>query len=82
MSFAKPPRLESSPTKKTSLPRLDRPSGLTFYKGRLYIPADLDIRQSIITLLHDTPSVGHPGHLKTGILSKRQFYWPGITVYI
>jgi len=69
---------KSSPTKKLLSPDWTVQDGLTFYKGRLYVPADLDIRSIYHRSLHDTPSVGHPGHLKTWDLVKRQFYWPGI----
>jgi len=72
---------KSLPTKKLLSPNWTVQDGLTFYKGRLYIPADLDIHQSIIHSLHDTPSVSHPGHLKTWDLVKCQFYWPGIRCF-
>jgi len=61
------------PQKKLLSPDWTVQDGLTFYKGRLYVPADLNIRQLIIRSLHNTPSVGHPGRLKTWDLVNASF---------
>ena len=39
--------------------------GLTFYKGRIYIPRSLELRRRIVQLCHDSPAAGHPGHRGT-----------------
>ena len=46
------------------------------FKNRVYIPDDLDLRQSIIAKTHESPVAGHPGRFKTLQLLKERFYWP------
>ena len=36
-----------------------------FYKGKVYVPKDQDLRQDILKLYHDHKMAGHPGELKT-----------------
>ncbi|RHW30551.1 hypothetical protein D1B31_23670 [Neobacillus notoginsengisoli] len=43
---------------------------------RMYVPDDDGLRQSIITLHHDTPVAGHPGVEKTLNLLQRSYFWP------
>jgi hypothetical protein len=39
--------------------------GLLWYKERLYVPDDLDLRRSIVKRYHDLESAGHPGQYGT-----------------
>ena len=50
--------------------------GLLYYKGKLYIPHDKDLRAEIIKSCHDTPSTGHPGKHGTLELVSRYYWWP------
>ena len=36
-----------------------------FYKGKVYIPKDQDLRCDIVKLYHDHKMAGHPGELET-----------------
>ena len=35
--------------------------GILFYKGRIYVPDDLELRREITRRYHDIESAGHPG---------------------
>jgi len=56
--------------------------GLLFFKDRCFIPADEDLRRNITARYHDSLPEGHPGHLKTLELIRRNYWWPGMTVFI
>ena len=36
-----------------------------FYKGKVYVPKDQDLRHDIVKLYHDHETAGHPGELET-----------------
>jgi Integrase zinc binding domain len=36
-----------------------------FFKGKNYIPKDLELRWDIVKMYHDHETAGHPGELKT-----------------
>lgn len=57
-------------------------SGLWFKDKRLYIPAANDIRQQIISEVHDPPYRGHMGLAKTLHGISQRFYWPSINLDI
>lgn len=50
--------------------------GLVFYKGRLYVPADKEIRLEILRRCHDSVTAGHPGQHGTLELVTRHYWWP------
>ncbi|KAJ0393533.1 hypothetical protein ATCC90586_011580 [Pythium insidiosum] len=58
--------------------------GLLFYQPdgeelrRLCVPADTDLRNTILFEHHDTLSLGHPGTQKTLLAVQRKFYWPNM----
>ena len=56
--------------------------GLVFYKGRVYIPKDSDLRQKVVHLCHDTPSTGHPGRRETLDILSHLYWWPGMTAFV
>ena len=45
-----------------------------FYKGKVYVPKDQDLRCDIVKLYHNHETAGHPGKLKTYNLVQQQ-YW-------
>ncbi|VDC02144.1 unnamed protein product [Peniophora sp. CBMAI 1063] len=55
---------------------------LLTYNSRLYIPENQDLRHNIVHLCHDTLAVGHPGCMRTMELVQRDFWWPGMSVFI
>jgi hypothetical protein len=49
--------------------------GQLYYRGRRYIPVDIQLQRRLIKEHHDTPLAGHPGRSKTFDLLSRQYYW-------
>ncbi|THH21307.1 hypothetical protein EUX98_g8414 [Antrodiella citrinella] len=56
--------------------------GITYFKGRIYIPEDETLRRDIVRRYHDLPAAGHPGQYGTLASLKRDFYWPGMGVFV
>ena len=56
--------------------------GLIFYKGRTYIPQNLDLRKQIVQLCHNPPAAGHPRQRGTRELVSRLYWWPGLTTFV
>lgn len=46
---------------------------LLFFKNRLYIPLNMNLRREIVSLHHDLPVMGHPGVFKTLELVRRSY---------
>ena len=49
-----------------------------FYKGKVYVPKDQDLRRDIVKLYHDHETAGHPGKLETYNSVRQQYWWPGL----
>ena len=50
--------------------------GLLYYKGKVWIPNDLDLKKTIFEAEHDSIVAGHMGMDKTAELIRRNFFWP------
>ena len=48
--------------------------GLLWFRGKIYVPRNPDLRRQIVVLCHDTQIAGHPGRWKTLELVSRN-YW-------
>ena len=35
--------------------------GLVLYRGKVYIPKDMELRRDLIKIHHNMPAAGHPG---------------------
>ena len=49
-----------------------------FYRGRNYVPDDLDLRCDIV----DHETAGHPGEAKTLVSVERLYWWPGLRTFV
>jgi hypothetical protein len=56
--------------------------GLIFYRGRLYIPDQLDLRREILRRCHDAPAAGHPGQHQTMEEVHCHYWWPGMDRFV
>jgi Reverse transcriptase (RNA-dependent DNA polymerase)/RNase H-like domain found in reverse transcriptase/Integrase zinc binding domain/Chromo (CHRromatin Organisation MOdifier) domain len=56
--------------------------GLIFYRDRIYVPNDAELRRKIVAQHHDTKIAGHPGRWKTLELVSRNYWWPRMSVFI
>ena len=57
-------------------------AGILTYQGCIYVPADADLRHSVVAHHHDHPTAGHPGILKTRQLVASEFWWLGLASYV
>src|SRR6202789_1534052 len=55
---------------------------ILFYKGKNYIPKDLNLRRDIIKQFHDHEAAGHPGELETYNSVRQHYWWPGLRVFV
>ena len=56
--------------------------GLLFFRGKIYVPKDRDLRRRIVEQHHDTRVAGHAGRWKTLELVSRNYWWPQMSRYI
>jgi len=56
--------------------------GVLWFRGKIYVPRNLDLRRRIVSLCHDTKVARHPGHWKTLELVSRNYWWPQMSRYI
>ena len=57
-------------------------NGVLYYKGRLYIPDDEDLRKLIVEREHDSMVAGHMGQDKTVDLVQRNLFWHNMDAWI
>src|SRR3981189_3149820 len=53
---------------------------LLLFRGKIYVPKDLDLRLRIVKQHHDSLIAGHPGRWKTLELVSRSYWWPQIVL--
>ncbi|TFY55573.1 hypothetical protein EVG20_g9269, partial [Dentipellis fragilis] len=56
--------------------------GIVLFRGKVYVPADPQLHRDIVKMHHDSPQAGHPGRHKTYELVTRNYWWPGMSVFI
>jgi transposase InsO family protein len=56
--------------------------GLVYFRDRIYVPRDEELRRRIVTQHHDSKVAGHPGRWKTLELVARSYWWPQMSRYI
>jgi hypothetical protein len=55
---------------------------LLFYKGKNYIPRNIDLRREILSNFHDHETAGHPGELGTFNAVRQHYWWPGLRTFV
>ena len=55
--------------------------GLLYYKGKLYIPNNTELRGEILKSCHDSPLAGHPGKHGTLELVSQYYWWPKMAAF-
>ena len=60
--------------KKVSLPHCAIKDELVYYRNRLWVPESY--QTILLKIVHDQPSVGHPGIAKTLYHLQQSYYWP------
>jgi hypothetical protein len=49
---------------------------IIMYRGIIYVPNSLELKNMILREMHNVPYVGHQGYQKTIAAVKSQYYWP------
>jgi RNase H-like domain found in reverse transcriptase/Integrase zinc binding domain len=53
-----------------------------FFKGKNYIPKDLELRRDIVKMYHNHETAGHPGELETYNGIRQNYWWPGLQTFV
>jgi hypothetical protein len=53
-----------------------------FYKGKNYIPRNVELRRDIVNSFHDHITAGHPGELGTYNAVHQHYWWPGLRTFV
>jgi Integrase zinc binding domain len=53
-----------------------------FYKGKNYVPIDVELWREIVQRYHDHQMAGHSGELQTYNVVKKHYWWPGLRFFI
>lgn len=56
--------------------------GLLWYKGRLYIPDDINLQRDLVKQHHEGIVAGHPGQYGTNAIMMRSYWWPRMSVFV
>jgi len=56
--------------------------GVLWFRGKIYVPQNSDLRRQIVSLCHDMKVARHPGRWKTLELVSRNYWWPQMSRYI
>jgi len=52
------------------------------FRGKIYVPRNLDLQRWVVSLCHDTKITGHPEYWKILELVSRNYWWPQMSRYI
>jgi hypothetical protein len=50
-----------------------------YYRNRLFIPGNTELKMQIIYKTHNSETKGHPGRMKITELVSKSYFWPKIT---
>jgi Integrase zinc binding domain len=53
-----------------------------FFKGKNYIPKDLELRRDIVKMYHNHETAGHPGELETYNGIRQNYWWPELQMFV
>ena len=57
-------------------------SATTNPEGKVIVPPILEVKRGIMTLMHDHPTAGHPGHNETLRKTQEKYWWPRMREWI
>ncbi|EEB88780.1 hypothetical protein MPER_13203 [Moniliophthora perniciosa FA553] len=56
--------------------------GIIKFRGKTYVPDDLETRRRIVKEIHESFGTGHPGQYLTQELVQRSYWWPGLAKFV
>ena len=70
------------PPMHTALSNWSLENNLILFKGKVYVPTNIDIWKEITTSFHNLTLTRHPRFFKILHLIKEHYWWPGMTVFL
>ena len=55
---------------------------ILFFKGKNYIPRNMELRREIVRMFHDHETAGHPGEIGTYNAVQQHYWWPGLRTFV
>ena len=55
---------------------------ILFFKGKNYIPRNMDLYWEIVKRFHDHETAGHPGKIGTYNALQQHYWWPGLRTFV
>ena len=74
-------QMNGTPLMRSALSDWWHKDGIVFYTDKCYVPDDIGLWQEIVKWYHNLLPMGHPGHLKTLELLRRDYWWPGMHTF-
>jgi Integrase zinc binding domain/Chromo (CHRromatin Organisation MOdifier) domain len=62
--------------------QLSKQGNLWTHNGALVVVGNNDTKRGVISLFHDIPTAGHPGIMKTLLMTTKFYWWPGIKDFV
>jgi len=56
--------------------------GVLWFRGKIYVPRNVDLQRRVVSLCYDIKVAGHSGRWKTLELVSRDYWWPQMSRYI
>jgi hypothetical protein len=53
-----------------------------FFKGKNYIPQNIELCRDIVKSFHDHETAGHPGELETFNSIRQHYWWTGLRTFV
>ena len=71
-----------TPPMKSSVSDWKIKEGLLFFRDRCYVPQNIKLRQEITKQYHESLSTSHPRQFQTLELIRRDYWWPGMSIFV
>ena len=55
---------------------------ILFFKGKNYIPRNMDLQREIVKSFHDHETAGHQGKIGTYNAVQQHYWWPGLRTFV
>jgi hypothetical protein len=52
--------------------------GILLYRGKVYVPNSMELKNIVLREMHNVPYVGHPGYQKSITVVRSQYFWSGM----
>jgi hypothetical protein len=56
--------------------------GLILFRGKIYVPKNIGLQRNVVRSCHNPIIMGHLGQFKTQEIVQRNFWWPGMSIFI